>query len=159
MVSVRSYAWSPNICGVTGHSFVSPSPIDAQAVLDLEAKVGILPYEYRRFILECGAAGQHSADPFLICGSPGYGIYRDPLHGCGPAKWDGALEISTMGCRYSTLLVLSGLAQGTVWLYDLERCCPVVSYPSFLDWMLSGWLEDVIALLTCETDEESDYDP
>lgn len=148
------------IYGASGHSFRRPSPLTWQDVMRAEKDCGPLPYEYRRFVTECGAPkttdmkmDEHVSDRgMVLCGCSGFGIYRQPIKWDASLRredrrWASALEISTSGCNYATLLLLTGEEEGMVCVFDMERNTPVAYYDSFLNW-INGWLDDVIQLMT-----------
>ena len=165
--------------GSNGHWFQKPMPLRADELSHLEAAVGRLPSEYRRFMRECGnpsAATLHVGtevhpSSYVVCGCPGYGLFREPIYDSNqalasfnPTSADeqftgltsGTIEITTKGCTQATLLSLRGPSAGHVFNVNFDHFEVTLENTSFLDWMLS-WADMVVNVLF-ETTFSSDED-
>ncbi|WP_424705659.1 HEAT repeat domain-containing protein [Kitasatospora acidiphila] len=153
--------------GEEGHGFYLGPPLSEYQVSAFEAQHRVrLPTGYRRFLTEVGHRGagphygllplwdwdqavlrrrlpDHLARPFPVL--PDVPVDRDWWQRIGKPKdpFTGAMAITSQGCSYLTLLVVSGPARGRIVNVDLDPDQPLFFSPDtdFLAWY-ERWLDE-----------------
>lgn len=156
--------------GEEAHRFRLGPPLPEPRVAAFESEHGIrLPESYRSFLTTVGHAGAgphyglkrldewdhavldrippgHLATPFPVSPTdpaPGPDWY-EALGDDDAEPYPGALTLTSRGCSFSTLLVVSGPARGRVVNIDLDLRPPVFCHDTdFLAWY-GRWLDETI---------------
>ncbi|MEU9116805.1 HEAT repeat domain-containing protein [Streptomyces sp. NPDC048483] len=167
---VRGLPGRAHSFGEEMHRFRLGPPLPESTVTAFETEHGIrLPEDYRSFLTTVGHAGAgphyglkplgdwdyavldalqpgHLATPFPLSPSdpaPSPDWY-DALGAKDPEPYPGCLSLTSEGCSYSTLLVVSGPARGRVVNVDLDLRPPTFCHDSdFLAWY-ERWLDETV---------------
>lgn len=154
------------IFGAASHHYRLAPPLSSRELAGIERRLGPLPAEYRRFVLELGAHGAGPAYGLLPPGPPvprGGGPEPDPArpfpcrgetpHDApvppGAHLLDGTIVLADDGCGLRALLVLRGLHAGEVWRdatvtggrVEPEAPGFLAWYGEWLDRALLQWIE------------------
>jgi tetratricopeptide (TPR) repeat protein len=165
------------VFGADTHEYQLAPPLSEAELLELERSHGVeLPADYRAFVTTLGNGG---AGPFyglapLRTDPPKFGAALDehtppslarpfpltepwrqggepgqPPIPAGTSVYDGVVELSSHGCGYFDLLIISGPRRGEVWADFTQALGGLVPwYPSFFD-AYEAWLERGLVEWAC----------